>query len=110
MGALSAGADPGVWRDFGELLGEAYQVADDIRDASCSVAQMGKPAGQDKTLGRPSAVAEFTLTGALARFEELIEHASAAVPSGPSAQLLRRLLQAEALRLVPASLRAVAVA
>jgi geranylgeranyl diphosphate synthase, type II len=110
MGALSAGANPTVWRDFGELLGEAYQVADDIRDASCSSAQMGKPAGQDRALGRPSAVAEFTLSGALTRFEELIEQAASAVPEGPSAHLLRRLLQAEALRLVPTSLRSVAVA
>ena len=33
MGALAAGADPMPWRTLGDKLGEAYQVADDLRDA-----------------------------------------------------------------------------
>ena len=33
-GAASAGADAEPWRMVGEKLGEAYQVADDIRDAA----------------------------------------------------------------------------
>jgi geranylgeranyl diphosphate synthase type II len=35
-GALAAGADPAPWRALGEWLGEAYQVADDIRDAAAT--------------------------------------------------------------------------
>jgi len=31
-GAIAAGADPAQWLRLGECLGEAYQVADDIRD------------------------------------------------------------------------------
>jgi geranylgeranyl diphosphate synthase type II len=110
MGALAAGGNPQVWRGFGEWLGEAYQVADDIRDAACDAAQLGKPAGRDRTLGRPSAVAEFGLAGALARFEELVDHAGQAVPSGPGASRLRSLLHAESERLLPATVRAQAVA
>src|SRR5690606_4019842 len=32
-GAAAAGDDPNLWRTVGETLGEAYQIADDIRDA-----------------------------------------------------------------------------
>ena len=33
-GAQAAGAEPAAWRAFGECLGEAYQVADDVRDVA----------------------------------------------------------------------------
>jgi geranylgeranyl diphosphate synthase type II len=110
MGALAAGGDARVWRGFGEWLGEAYQVADDIRDAACDSDEIGKPVGRDRVLGRPSAVAEFGLAGALAHFEQLVDHAGHAVPSGPGAKALRALLHAEAERLLPPTVRAQAVA
>jgi geranylgeranyl diphosphate synthase, type II len=72
MGALAAGGDPAAWRAFGEGLGEAYQVADDIRDAAGDEQLLNKPAGRDRMLGRPSAVSELSLPGALARFEVLV--------------------------------------
>jgi geranylgeranyl diphosphate synthase type II len=106
MGALAAGGSPHVWRGFGEWLGEAYQVADDIRDAACEADEIGKPVGRDRTLGRPSAVHEFGLAGALAHFERLVSHAGQAVPDGPGAKNLRALLQAEAQRLLPPAVRA----
>ncbi len=52
-GAAAAGAESECWRTLGERLGEAYQVADDIRDAASSPAELGKPVGQDAALGRP---------------------------------------------------------
>ncbi len=110
LGAIASGADPAHWRAFGERLGEAYQVADDIRDAACGEAQIGKPCGRDRSLGRPSAVHEMGLPGALAHFEQLVDHAGRSVPVGPGAKALRALLHAEAERLLPASVRAVAVA
>ena len=106
MGALAAGGDPALWRGFGEWLGEAYQVADDIRDAACDSAMLGKPADRDRTLGRPSAVAEFGMTGALARFESLVDNAGRSVPDGPGARPLRALLRSEAERLLPPTVRA----
>jgi geranylgeranyl diphosphate synthase, type II len=106
MGALAAGGNPQLWLGFGEWLGEAYQVADDIRDAACEEAVLGKPAGRDRTLGRPSAVAEMGLAGALAHFEELVGQAGRAVPEGPGCKSLRALLQAEAQRLLPPQVRA----
>jgi geranylgeranyl diphosphate synthase, type II len=110
LGALAAGGDPTVWRAFGEWLGEAYQVADDIRDAACEDETLGKPAHKDRTLGRPSAVHEFGLPGALAHFERLVDRAGQSVPPGPGARALRALLHAEAERLLPPTVRAQAVA
>jgi len=110
MGALAAGGDPQVWRGFGEWLGEAYQVADDIRDAACDADELGKPANKDRALGRPSAVAEFGLAGALAHFETLVGNAGQSVPDGPGARALRALLHAEAERLLPPTVRAQAAA
>ena len=54
-GAAAAGATPLPWRLLGECLGEAYQVADDLRDVACRQEEIGKPAGRDATLGRPNA-------------------------------------------------------
>ncbi len=106
MGALAAGGNPLVWRGLGEWLGEAYQVADDIRDAACDAVELGKPADRDRTLGRPSAVAEFGIAGALAHFESLVDNAGHSVPEGPGAKALRALLQAESQRLLPPTVRA----
>lgn len=106
LGAMASGADPSAWRGFGEWLGEAYQVADDIRDAAGDADQIGKPTGRDRVLGRPSAVIELGLGGALRRFEQLVVRAGDSVPDGPGARALRRLLHAESERLLPASVRA----
>jgi geranylgeranyl diphosphate synthase type II len=106
LGALAAGQPPTRWRTFGEHLGEAYQVADDIRDVAADAQWLGKPTGRDVKLGRPSAVTEFGACGALAHFERLIDDAAASIPDGPGASGLRRLLMSEADRLLPAALRA----
>ena len=36
---------------LGERLGEAYQVADDIRDVAADPDELGKPVGRDAVLG-----------------------------------------------------------
>ena len=103
-GALSAGADPAPWRALGDRLGEAYQVADDIRDALGTEDELGKPTGRDEALGRPSAVTQFGLPGAVKYFEGLIAGASASIPSCPGAEFLRELVDLEAQRLLPEQL------
>ena len=62
-GAAAAGHAAEPWAMLGYRLGEAYQVADDIRDVMCSAADIGKPVGQDEALGRPNAVQEFGVRG-----------------------------------------------
>ena len=100
-GAQAAGARAESWREFGERLGEAYQVADDIRDAAADAGEIGKPTGRDVALGRPSVARELGLREALRRFEQLVQNAAAAVPPCRGAAQLRGLVRVESERLVP---------
>ncbi|QTN24642.1 polyprenyl synthetase family protein [Rhizobacter sp. AJA081-3] len=100
-GAESSGADPTPWLVFGDCLGEAYQVADDIRDVVAEPQAIGKPTGQDVTHGRPSSAIEFGLDGALSQFDGLVQGCIAAIPDCRGASALRALVRAEARRLVP---------
>ena len=105
-GAAAAGADADAWRLLGERLGEAYQVADDIRDAVSDDVELGKPAGQDAAHHRPSAVLQLGLPGAIGRLDTLAADAVAAIPSCPGAAELRAVILLEAQRLLPRSLAA----
>ncbi len=103
-GALASGASAEPWRAFGDCLGEAYQVADDIRDVAGDPALLGKPVGQDAEHGRPSRAAELGLDGAVRYFEDLVRQAQAAVPDCEGAGMLRHLVRQESVRLVPQDL------
>jgi len=103
-GAIAAGADPAPWRQLGEKLGSAYQVADDLADAVLTEADLGKPAGQDAALGRPSVVTELGLQGAYQRLKSLVGEAVDSIPACDGAQALRDLVQLQATRLAPKSL------
>ena len=110
-GALAAGANPERWQSFGLLLGEAYQVADDIRDAAMATEMLGKDSGQDIALCRPSSATEMGLTGAIAHFDALLARAVGAIPPCRGASALRALVRAESERLVPeATVRTLALA
>ncbi|MCZ8102233.1 MAG: polyprenyl synthetase family protein [Burkholderiales bacterium] len=103
-GAIAAGADPNPWRAFGDRLGEAYQVADDLRDAVGSAADIGKPIGQDAAHHRPNAVGQLGTGAALAHLRGLVEAAIASIPPCPRASELETLILSEAKRLVPKEL------
>jgi geranylgeranyl diphosphate synthase type II len=100
-GAIAAGVDGQPWRTLGERLGEAYQVADDIRDALGTSEELGKPCGRDAALGRPSMVAELGAAGAIQYFDRLVGGLVEAIPPCPGAASLRTLMQLEARRLLP---------
>ena len=100
-GAAAAGADPAPWRALGDRLGEAYQVADDLKDALEDAATIGKPVGVDAALERPSAVSELGVAGAVGRLKELIGGALEAIPDCQGADLLRGIVMGEAERLAP---------
>jgi len=101
VGAAAAGAEPEPWRLFGERLGEAYQVADDIADTRSGAAEIGKPIGRDLALGRPNAVLRLGLSGALRRLQALVEGATASIPPCRDPDGLRRLILVEVQRLLP---------
>ena len=102
-GAVAAGADPGPWRRLGEMIGEAYQVADDLLDA-VGDDQAGKPCGQDEALARPSAVTSLGVRGAVELLERRVAEAAESVPPCRGAEALRALVCAQAKRLVPKTL------
>lgn len=102
-GALAAGGDAAPWRELGERLGEAYQVADDIRDVAADPAWLGKPTGRDLALGRPSVARERGLAGAMGHFRQLVEAAAQAVPPCRGASRLRAMVHSESERLVPSA-------
>ena len=103
-GAQAAGGDAEAWRALGECLGEAYQVADDIRDVIADPEHLGKPIGQDVALGRPSVATEQGLDAAMRIFQRLVAGAISAVPECRGAPMLRALVRAESERLVPPAL------
>jgi geranylgeranyl diphosphate synthase type II len=103
-GAAAAGAPSLPWRLLGECLGEAYQVADDLRDVACRQEEVGKPVGRDVTLGRPNAAALLGMSGALARLKRLVREAVEVIPDCPGAETLRAEIEAQTRLFLPASL------
>ncbi len=96
LGAEAAGADPevaGRLEAAGAAAGLAFQVQDDILDATASTEQLGKTAGKDARQDKATWVAAVGLAearrraaDAFARTRELLE------PLGPPAETLRRLV------------------
>ncbi len=102
-GAAAAGAAPDPWRALGDRLGEAYQVADDLKDALADATALGKPTGVDAALARPSAVLELGVEGAVGRLRQLIGGALAAIPECPGRAMLEAIVAGEAERLAAAA-------
>lgn len=100
-GAYAARAAHAPWSRLGELLGEAYQVADDIRDVVAKPAELGKPVGRDEALQRPSAARQLGIAGAVERLDGLVTDAMQSIPDVPGAGWLRGMIGAEAARFLP---------
>jgi len=109
-GAVAGGAEPEPWRPVGGLLGEAYQVADDLADALGESRRLGKPTHQDGDKARPSAVAKLGVEGAIELLEDLLNRATRAIPSCPGQGSVEEFLRQTAGRLYPPELRRSAAA
>lgn len=103
-GAAAAGAAHEPWRLLGERLGEAFQVADDLRDAASDPEELGKPVGRDVALDRRSAARDLGIIGAVHRLERLIAEAVASIPPCPGGTELRAQILAESRQFLPKSL------
>ena len=101
MGAAAAGQEPDAWTELGARIGEAFQVADDLRDALYDEVTLGKPAHQDEINGRPNAVAELGVRGAIRRLEDILSGAIASIPSCPGEAMLCDMVRKTAERLTP---------
>jgi geranylgeranyl diphosphate synthase type I len=65
LGAIAADADPYAVEAFGryaEQVGIAFQIRDDVLDATADADDLGKPTGQDAEMERPSLVRITELT------------------------------------------------
>jgi farnesyl diphosphate synthase len=77
---------------FGRELGAAFQIADDLLDATATAEQIGKAAGKDAAAGKATLVGLLGLERARLQAERLVAQARAHLDSfGPRADLLRDL-------------------
>ncbi len=81
-GAVSCGAneaDAKVLADFGESLGMAYQICDDLLDELADTELLGKPARQDLRHSRSNFVTELGVDGAHRLAGDLLEEAKSSL-------------------------------
>jgi geranylgeranyl diphosphate synthase type I len=87
LGAIAADADAHTVESLGEYaerVGIAFQIRDDVLDATADAERLGKPAGQDAAVGRPSIiqVTDVTPTEANIRAREEASAALDAIDRG----------------------------
>ena len=89
-GARMAGADASALLRYGDALGLAFQIADDILDVEGDAATVGKAVAKDAAAGKATFVSLLGLESARARARSLVEEAcDALAPYGPDADTLR---------------------
>ena len=94
-GQADAAAQAALLR-YGQALGLAFQVVDDVLDVVADAATLGKTPGKDAANDKPTYVALLGLEGAKALAQSLYEEASSALVSsglGAQAQVLQALAQ-----------------
>lgn len=95
LGAIAVGANAitrTALRTYGEAIGLAFQVADDVLDATASSSALGKTAGKDAAQGKLTYVAVHGLAAARREAERLEQEAlNALAPLGTPANSLRAL-------------------
>jgi farnesyl diphosphate synthase len=89
LGQADASALAGIDR-YGNAVGQAFQIADDLLDVEGDAKTLGKAAGKDAAAGKATLVAALGVDGARARLRELVAAADDAVaPFGAKADTLR---------------------
>ena len=90
IGAIAAGGTPGALSaltTYGEALGLAFQITDDVLDVVGDQEALGKTAGRDAHLRKASYPALFGLDGARSLARQRAEEAKRALADVPSAEL-----------------------
>jgi geranylgeranyl pyrophosphate synthase len=82
IGGLAAGVDAARARAldcYGESIGLAFQITDDVLDATSTTAQLGKTAGRDAALHKSTYPALLGVEGAKSRATALVDYARSAL-------------------------------
>lgn len=79
VGAVLAKTDMTALKTYGDALGLAFQIADDILDVTSDAETLGKAAQKDAEAGKATFVSLLGLDGAMRRAETLVESACDAV-------------------------------
>ncbi len=89
-GAMLAGADPAPLKRYGDALGLAFQIADDVLDVEGDAHTVGKAVGKDADAGKATFVSLLGLEAAKQRAQSLVDDAcDALAPYGANAETLR---------------------
>jgi geranylgeranyl diphosphate synthase, type II len=104
VGAAASARDPQPWQHVGMLIGEAFQVADDLRDVAGFSGEIGKPTGQDAAHGLPNMVSTLGFDGAVQHFENLLSRVVDSIPDCPGAVALGHQIVAVSRAMVPKQL------
>jgi geranylgeranyl pyrophosphate synthase len=86
MGGIAAGAGDralAALTAYGDAIGLAFQIVDDILNETSTAATLGKAAGSDRQRGKMTYVAVHGLTAAQKRARQLTEDAVAALQPLP---------------------------
>lgn len=86
MGAMAAGASEPQLKalsSYAEKIGLAFQIADDVLNATGSAGQLGKSAGTDAELGKMTYVSAYGVEGAREKAKALIHQAKQELLSLP---------------------------
>lgn len=93
-GLYAGGSDAQIQglRNFGQNIGLAFQIIDDVLDVTQTSEQLGKTAGKDTAHDKATYPALFGIEASLTKADELVARASAALDSfGEAAATLREL-------------------
>ena len=94
-GGIYGGADASQLqslRDFGQNIGLAFQIVDDVLDVTQTSEQLGKTAGKDTATEKATYPALFGIDASLTKADELVAAASAALDVfGDRAAALREI-------------------
>ena len=89
LGKADAAARAAIDR-YGAIVGQAFQIADDLLDVESDTATLGKAAGKDAAAGKGTLVTVLGIKGAHDKLDALIAEAEAVLkPFGPKADTLR---------------------
>ena len=94
MGAIMGRADKTAreaLRTYGHMLGQAFQIADDLLDVEADAATIGKATGKDEEMGKATLIGLWGVEAARQRLSGLVAEAEKALAGfGDKADVLRQ--------------------